>query len=136
MIKLQLLNKVDAFVREILGTLADIDGFKHADLDPTNWANEDKALMVDVFFKNGDIERMFCSKAVSAMVRNGEIKVNQLPLLPIALAERADNTTFYQLQRPTGERGKPFSITLDPKAKAFVPEKKSVNWEKLIALGV
>ena len=130
--KLAVLTKVVPFTRETLGTISEIDGYDHCELNATNVAG-DKLIYVDVHLKDGHVERMWCSEAVSAGIRNKEITMANLLALPIGIGTRDDNSTFYQIQQVSRAQSAPIVIDNKIKPVTMVRTAPVVKLEELVA---
>ena len=130
--KLAVLTKVVPFTRETLGTIAEIDGYDHCELNATNVAG-DKLIYVDVHLKDGHVERMWCSEAVSAGIRNKEITMANLLALPIGIGTREDKSTFYQVQQVSRAQSAPIVIDNKIKPATMVRTAPVVKLEDLVA---
>ena len=130
--KLAVLTKVTPFNRDIIGTIAEIDGYDHCELNTTNVAG-DKLIYVDVHLKDGHVERMWCSEAVSAGIRNKEITMANLLALPIGIGTREDKSTFYQVQQVSRAQSAPIVIDNKIKPATMVRTAPVVKLEDLVA---
>lgn len=129
--KLAVLNEVKSFVREIVGTIASLEGYDHCEMNAVNVTGENQ-VYVDIFFKDGKAERVWCSRAVSKGIRDKEIAKQHILSLPIGVGTRDDGSQFYQLQMPA-VASTPLVIGSEVKPTTFVRKRAKLTLEDLLA---
>lgn len=95
----------------------------------------DKAVFVTFVYPDNSTEKLWCSKSVSAGLRDKSITMKNFGTLVIAKAYTQETKTpFWQLQMP-GEQGAN-TVSVDASNIGTVTiERKKVSWSDLIALG-
>lgn len=118
--------------RTIECSVSDI-ALKSIDFNSINLTG-DKAVFVDFVYPDDTKERLWCSKSVSAGLRDKSITLANFGTLVVAKATTADGTsTFWQLQMPNGESN---AFSVDASKIGTKPiERKKVSWNDIIALG-
>lgn len=132
--KIEALIEKATGTRTIVGLLKDVDGLKSIAFNTVNLQNVDKLVFVDLLLQDGSEHRVYCSKAVSAGLRDKSIVRDNLMGFPIVPFESEDEagvkSTRYYIQKPDGQSHR---VTFDVSTltvKDYVPAQ--VPWTDLI----
>lgn len=117
--------------RNITGLLKDVDTLKSIAFNTVNLLHTDKLVFVDLLLDNGTEHRVFCSRTVSAGLRDKSISKENLLSFPVVPFEEEDGSTRFFVQMPDGASHKVSFDVADLQLKAYEP--KVVDWESLIA---
>lgn len=133
--KIEALIERTTSTRNITGLLKDVDSLKSIAFNTVNLQHADKLVFVDLLLKDDTEHRIYCSKAVSAGLRDKSINKENLLSFPIVPFESEDEagvkSTRYYIQMPNGASHKVSFDVADLTPKAYEPT--VVDWEALIA---